>query len=281
MTSVSVIAIGDQHFKCDNMEEVDKFIEKIEELALEKNPDFIVLLGDLLHTHEKIHCSPLNKAYEFIDKMRKISKTYILVGNHDMCNNSQFLTENHWLNGLKDWTNVTIVDKVVYEEIDGLKFVFAPYVYTGRFEEALNTIGDTWKDVDCIFAHQEFYGCKMGCFDSVDGDKWLETYPQVISGHIHLNQKLQNNIYYPGSAMQNAFGESEKNIIPYLNFTNGISKYGLEEIDLSLPRKYIVYFDNIDKVEEYNEPSNDDKVKLSISGSLDEFKIFKKNKDGI
>ena len=85
MNKLEILAVGDQHFKTDNIEEVDIFISKITELALSKNPNIIILLGDLLHTHEKIHCSPLNKAYEFIDKMRKIAKTYILVGNHDMC----------------------------------------------------------------------------------------------------------------------------------------------------------------------------------------------------
>ena len=274
---VKVIAIGDQHFKCDNMEDVNIFIEKIEKLVIEKQPDFIVLLGDLLHTHEKIHCSPLNKAYEFIDKMRKVSHTYVLVGNHDMENNQIFLEEKHWLNGMKDWKNVTVVDRVITSNVKGLDFVFLPYVFPGRFEEALNTIGNKWITSDCIFAHQEFYGCKMGCFNSEDGDKWLEIYPDVISGHIHLNQKLQNNIYYPGSAMQNAFGESNKNIIPYLIFEKN-SKYLLEEIDLGLPRKYIVYIDSVDKIEEIKEPSENDKVKISISGSMDEFKSFKKTK---
>ena len=429
MNKLEILAVGDQHFKTDNIEEVDIFISKITELALSKNPNIIILLGDLLHTHEKIHCSPLNKAYEFIDKMRKIAKTYILVGNHDMCfgfntpilmydttvrmiqdirvgdivlgddynprivshitsgesemylveqsigddyivnenhtlclvdnatlnivditvrdyiqlhddikrslsgyksykskesisriyntvfvsnigiqkyygfstnenhkfllpdctvvhncNNSQFLTENHWLNGLKAWDNVSIIDKVVKENINGFDLTFVPYVYPGRFVEALNSLGDdSWKNCDCIFAHQEFYGCKMGSIISEEGDKWLETYPQVVSGHIHTNHKVQNNIYYPGSAMQNAFGDKGKNIIPYLQFVKK-GEYILDEIDLGLSRKYIVYFDNIKEVEDYvikedkDEDKVEDKVKISISGSMEEFKVFKKTK---
>ena len=41
--------------------------------------------------------------------------------------------------------------------------------------------------------------------------------PFILSGHIHSNQKLQRNIYYPGSSMQHAFGESDRNIIAFVN----------------------------------------------------------------
>ena len=99
--TVKVLFIGDPHFKIDNIPEVEVFINKVTELTENKKPDFIVIAGDLLHTHERLHTIALNKAYDFIDKMRTISPTYVLVGNHDMCNNSQFLTENHWMNGLK------------------------------------------------------------------------------------------------------------------------------------------------------------------------------------
>jgi len=350
----TVLAIGDQHFQESNMVEVEMFINKIEALAKSKQPDIIVCLGDLLHTHERLYSDALNKACEFVDRMRSITKTYVLVGNHDMCfgkdtlflssdgenvikvqdikvgnmllgidktprkvlritsginqmykviqkyaisyivsknhylslmlsdmysksneiidisvesylnspiknklcgfkvsngliiktpiiihkiptdnyygfsvdkdrrilledgtvvhncNNQQFLTDNHWLNCLKKWKNVVIVDRPVTETIDDELFVFCPYVFPGRFTEALNTLDIDWKNASGIFAHQEFAGCKMGAIVSVEGDKWPVDNPYVISGHIHSKQIIQENIYYTGSAMQHAFGESEK-----------------------------------------------------------------------
>jgi DNA repair exonuclease SbcCD nuclease subunit len=269
---LKVIVIGDQHFKIDNVEEIDIFIEKITILITENKPDFIVLLGDLLDTHERIHAVPLNRAYKFIDNMRKISKTYILVGNHDMSDNQQFMSENHWLNALKEWNNVVIVDKIFYEIIDDMKFIFCPYVYVGRFEEALNLLDTDWKDTKCIFAHQEFYGCKMGAFNSIDGDKWELNYPQVISGHIHLNQKPQDNIYYPGSSLSVAFGESATNIVSEITFSEDII---INEIDLNMPKKKIIYIDS-EKADDIIIPDSDDKIKLSISGEYEDFKSFKK-----
>lgn len=266
-----VLCIGDPHFRVDNIMEIDQFISKLIPLISEKNPDFIVVLGDLLHTHERLHTIALNKAYEFINKLRAYAKTFVLVGNHDYIQNQQFLTENHWMNGMKEWENVTIVDTVVAYE----NFVFCPYVPPGRFEEALNTnqLCD-WQKSTCIFAHQEFYGCKMGAIISVEGDKWDENLPFIVSGHIHSKQMPQSNIYYTGSAMQHAFGESEQNIIPIFNF-NKDGTYTLEEIDLELKRKKIVYM-TMDSIESFSQSRCSDELKIMLSGNYDEFKAFKK-----
>ena len=273
---MKVITVGDPHFRVDNIPEVDMFIEKMEALAREESPDIIIILGDVLHTHERIHTIPLNKAYEFIQKMSLIAKTYVLVGNHDYIQNQQFLTENHWMNGMKSWENVCIVDKVVHVPFGNYNFVLCPYVPNGRFEEALNTLETfDWKQSNCIFGHQEFYGCKMGAIVSVEGDKWDLTYPQVVSGHIHSRQKIQDNVYYPGSALQHAFGESDKNIIAVLTFQPTGSSYCLKEHDLSLPRKKIMYMD-IDHVDTFKIPQTEDDIKLTLKGSFEEFKAFKK-----
>jgi len=282
-SKVKVIAIGDQHFQVSNIPEVDLFIEKITELAMSFEPDFIVLLGDLLHEHERINTVPLNRAYNLINNLRQVSKVYTLVGNHDMQNNSVFLTDSHWLNALKEWDNVVVVDTVIEEVINEVTFIFSPYVFAGRFYEALNTIGDSWKEAACIFAHQEFFGCKMGAFNSIDGDKWELEYPNVISGHIHLNQKPQKNIYYPGSSLPVAFGETSKNIIACVTFTNENNEYELEEVELELPKKHIIYtnIEDIEKViipEKEDETKIHDKIKVSISGVYEDFKSFKKTK---
>jgi DNA repair exonuclease SbcCD nuclease subunit len=273
----SFIVIGDPHFQVTNIPEVNMFIARLLDLIVEKDPDYIICLGDLLHTHERLHTTALNKAYEFIDKIRAIKPVYVLVGNHDMTNNQQFLTQNHWMNGMKEWDNVTIVDTVVPLEVDDKLFLFCPYVPNGRFVEALDTYEGDWTDASCIFAHQEFHGCKMGAITSIDGDKWKESYPHVISGHIHSKQKIQENVYYTGSAMQHAFGESTKNIIAYVEFDND-TDYSLDEVDLNLPRKRIVYKE-VEDMEEYEPPAESkDKIKVTITGNYEQFKAFKKTK---
>ena len=272
---IKVLFIGDPHIQVSNLPEVELFLERLLKLVRANKPNLIVIAGDLLHTHERLHTLALNKAYEMVDMLRKIAPTYVLVGNHDLCNNQQFLTSNHWMNGMKEWENTIIVDKVEVLNIGEAKFVFAPYVPPGMFLKALNTIGNEWQNASCIFAHQEFAGCKMGAIISETGDKWSEELPLVVSGHIHSRQKIQKNIYYSGSAMQHAFGESEKNIIPILTFSG--SDYNLEEIDLELPRKKIVYMD-VENISDYKQKQTKDKVKLTVSGTYEEFKAVKKTK---
>jgi DNA repair exonuclease SbcCD nuclease subunit len=273
--TVEVLCIGDPHFQVDNIPEVDLFTEKILSLANEKQPKIIVILGDTLHTHERLHTIPFNKANDLIYKLSTVALTYVLVGNHDYISNQQFLTTNHWLSGIKEWKNVVVVDQVITESLYGVKFTFVPYVPPGRFEEALNTTGEGWRDSSCIFAHQEFAGCKMGAITSIEGDKWNINYPHIVSGHIHSRQSPQANIYYPGSAMQNAFGESEKNIIAYL--TCNEKGYNLEEINLQLPRKKILYMD-VEDIDEYTVKDTADKLKLTLNGNYDQFKALKKTK---
>ena len=275
---VKVIFIGDQHFKTNNIEEVDIFIKKITKLTKDSKPDFIVLAGDLLDRHEKLHTIPLNKASNFINNMRLIAPTFVLVGNHDFIGNQEFLTENHWLNPFKYWDNVTIVDKTILHQIDKFRFIFVPYVYPGRFMEALNSFDEgreLWKTANCIFAHQEFRGCKMGCFISEIGDVWSEDSPHVISGHIHINQRPQSNIYYPGSALQESSSTGERTIIPILTFDH--EGYETEEINLKLPKKYTIYIEDISKFEDFDKNSLNlkDKITISISGNIDEFKTLK------
>lgn len=221
-----------------------------------------------------------------ITRLPEISKYYgievdgnrrYLLGDRTVTHNcnQQFLEEEHALNALKDWENVTIVDKVITRVINGAILVFVPYVPPGRFVEALNTIGDMWKTADCIFSHQEFFNCKMGAVESTIGDKWPLTNGFVISGHIHLKQWPQKNIYYCGSSTQAAFGENENKVIPLLTISNG-DPVDIKEFDLGLPKKKIVYLE-VENLDTYTPPKNSkDNIKVTVSGSYDEFKALKK-----
>jgi DNA repair exonuclease SbcCD nuclease subunit len=270
--SLKVFYIGDPHFQINNLPEVELLLEQVTQIAKDENPDIIVIAGDILHTHERIHTTVLNKAYELIKRLRNITKTYVLVGNHDYISNSQFLTNNHWMNSFKEWDNVVIVDKVINDVIKGINVVFTPYVYPGRFIEALDTVGG-WIESNCIFAHQEFSGCKMGAIVSTIGDNWPLNYPDVISGHIHSKQSPQPNIFYPGTPMQHAFGESDGNIV--CMFVIDKTGYKTTEIRLDLPVKKIVYMD-VEDIDNFVPPNTTDKIRVTLNGNYEQFKSIKK-----
>lgn len=416
--NVTCLAIGDPHFQVNNVPDAQDLIKKVNHMVEQLNPTFVVILGDLLHTHEKIHVTPFNLATKLIKSLSEKVQVFLIIGNHDYCfaknvpilmwdgstkmsqdirvgdklvgddfmpttvvrlirgisklfhvnqiggtsytvtgnhklclkwkdytdtidisvadyfklsitdreqlygyrlldnelvltnvsitegnvdkyygwelsenhrfllsdstvthncNNQQFLTSNHPFNSFKTMENVTVCDKVILKYIFGHKFVFCPYVPPERFEEALDTLetkGKTWDDATCIFAHQEFYGCRFNPIKtSIDGDIWPENYPMVISGHIHDEQLLQPNIYYTGSSMQHAFGEASNKTVAFVTFAD---KIHIQQIDPEMRKRKIVY----KKVQDVDRfvPENNVYTKLVIKGSPGDLKTYRKSK---
>lgn len=276
-----ILFIGDVHIKFNNLKEVEILENKI--IELKENITFVVIAGDVLDTHEKINTQLLNKAYNFIQTCRRKAPVYVLVGNHDYINNQQFLTSNHWMNGLKEWDNIYIVDKPTY--YDKGKYLFMPYVPVGRFIEALGVSEEVngpnfdWKKCICIFAHQEMKNCKMGPIQSIEGDEWDLDWPMLISGHIHERQCVQKNILYPGSVINHSFGNDNQGLSLISFSDRGGKNFELSElkIDIGLEKKSIIYeqLDSIEKVKLNQITKNN---KLSLEGEMKDIAAFKKTK---
>lgn len=277
MTTAYVI--GDPHFRNGVLKEGEEFLRRCVAKAKQCEPTFIVCLGDILHTHETTHSQSYNLAVRFIQSLSDIAPTYLLIGNHDYINNQQFLTDAHFFNPLKGQPNITIVDTPTYASYGDQSFVFVPYVPPGRFIEALNRIteqGEAWDVCDAIFAHQEFLGCKMGAIQSLQGDEYDESYPPVISGHIHDAQEL-GNIYYPGSAIQHAYGESPDKRVWLVTFgTDDPPYFDIKKFNLGMKGKKMVYM-SLDDVETFDfDVLKKYHVKLSLKGTTEGFKVFRR-----
>lgn len=255
-----VLVVCDVHIKHTNAKDVENLMEKIKSLSF----DIAIVAGDVLDSHEKVDTQLMNRAYTFIRMIRDKALTFVLVGNHDYINNQQFLTDAHWMNGMKEWQNVHIIDK----PLRWSSFVLVPYVYPGRFLEALSYV--EWKDSTCIFAHQEFKGCKMGAFKSSIGDEWDETSPLVISGHIHERQKPQSNIIYPGSAILHAFGYNDAGISIF-TFQDG--HFECEEyISLKAEDKKTIYVKIGDAIKSRDLKATN---RFCVSGSAADIALYK------
>lgn len=202
------LVVGDPHFKPKNVSDVEVAIRESLRICRQVKPDFVVLLGDILDTHEVVYTQAYRRACLWIEMLSRLAPVYVLMGNHDYINQTQFLTDEHIFGALKFWPNVTIVDHVMATTIGNQLFVFTPYVEPGRLGDALATLTHVdWTLAHTLFAHQEFRGVKMGHITSVEGDDWDATWPNVITGHIHETQIIEPKIYYPGSMMQHAQGD--------------------------------------------------------------------------
>lgn len=272
---VTVVSVGDPHFKVSNVRETTLMVEAIVNFARSKSPTFIVVMGDVLDRHESIHVSPLTRAINFLSQLRAIAPTYVLIGNHDLKNNRQFLSDEHPFTALKYWDNMYIVDKTIKLDIRGQTFTFVPYVPPGRLEEALDIIPrEEWMRSSDIYAHQEIKGAKMGAIVSTEGDEWPLTYPHVTSGHIHDYQEPQPNVIYVGTPIQHAFGDRHDKTISYFTYYPD-KTFDHERIDLRLPRKRIIRL-TCDEVSGYVPQDNSD-LKIIISGTAGEIKAIMKH----
>ena len=246
----SILLIGDPHFKVSNPLESQQLHDEVIRIIKERNDeiDFIVVLGDILDTHEKVHIQPLCRSINFLRIISQLKKTYVLIGNHDRINNNVYLTEQHAFLSLKNQSDDLII---VDETVSDGRFCFVPYVPNGRFIEAT---GDHFDGKDCFFAHQEFKGCKMGGIISENGDEWDENFPPVFSGHIHDYQQPQKNIIYTGTPFQHSFGDEEDKGIFLLKFENP-RNWDLEKIELNIVKKKYISM-NISEFEDYQIPRN-------------------------
>lgn len=270
MTATKIVCIGDPHFKVSNRTDMKIFMQECYSTVEKNKPDFIIVMGDVLDRHENIHVHALMDASQFLIQLSKFAKTYVLIGNHDRPNNSNFLTDEHPFTALKEISQLTIVDHVIK---DG-EWCFVPYVPPGRFHEALGDV--KLDDITCIFAHQEFKGSKYKNIVSTIGDVWPEDFPLVISGHIHTYQWPQDNIVYVGAPMQHNFGDSDDCSVSMFTFTD--DSIDEERIYLNIPKKRIVKLSH-DEVKDWL--SSDQKfngyTKLVISGPHDQLQTLSKS----
>lgn len=274
--SLRVLCLGDSHFQVSNTVEVDVYLSKLRTF-LETHTDqidIIVAMGDILHTHSRLHVVPLNKATEYFKLLTSFKPTYAIVGNHDSNCNSIFLTPDHWMNFLKYWPNMTVVDTVQIQNIKDCKIVLCPYVPDGRFIEALDTKKGQWEDANLILSHITIKGANMGNSFAEHADEWKSEYPFLISGHIHLSQQLAPNMYYTGSILQVAVDESPNKHIVIATVSSESKSVQIKEIDLQLPRREIIYV-NLEDINDFKVPFTPNvKYTLYIQGDKEDFRAF-------
>ena len=279
---VLIVVVGDMHLKKDEPTRADLVISKITEQITKIKPDIVVLLGDILDTHEKIDMKTQNRAGKFIKHIAAMDIAVIVViGNHERPDGTTFLTEDSSFYLLKGFKNIHIADRVLNlkwnvgdeKNPKHLRFIFAPYVPAGSFHEALDTLEEKvmeeGKRPAAIFCHQEFKGAKMGGYESKTGDEWPKSNPLIISGHIHTSQVVNGNIVYPGTPYQQSYNDDSEKGILVCNF--GInSSPDIKFLKLDIRKKISITL-KPSEVDNFVPPPNCD-LQVDIVGSSAEIK---------
>lgn len=276
---VKILCLGDLHITLKNPQEIRNYFKNLSSYLETHKVDLIVVLGDTLDTHNRLYTTCLMLAIDYINLLLSFAPVYILVGNHDMVDETSFLSADHWLTCFKDlekFKPLTIVDNIIIQQHSTYKLVFCPYVPDGRFIEALNTKKGQWENATCIFSHVTIKNAKMNSITAQHADEWNPSYPLLISGHIHESQWIGHNMYYTGSIMQVAINEPDNKHIALLQLTQH-KQPCINEIYLAIPKKKIIKLD-IASIDTFNLPTETNtKYSIYIHGNPEQFHTFTKS----
>jgi len=218
--NMNILVVGDIHIKPSNHKDIHKLHDLICKVIETSKIGMVVLLGDTLDRFNDIKCTSQCLALDMIKAYASKVPTFVLIGNHDRINNKDNCSD---ISPFKAWSlfppkNIYVVDKpYVYD-----KYLFMPYVPNGKFNDTIKDKGLDPKSFKLVFAHQEFQGCEYNHITSKDGDTWDPAYPLVISGHIHKKQRVGDNIYYTGSALQHSIDEDTEKYLHIFSVANSI-----------------------------------------------------------
>lgn len=240
--SLRVLTIGDLHVKVANIEESLLLSSILCSIAEAEEPDLIVVLGDTLHDFSLIHTQAQEVAVNMIHALTTIANVILLIGNHDIPTNTQFMSSTHGFTALKFHPHVKVVDtKCLCSRVNGIRIACVPYAPPGRFMDALQTNSSfSLERIDVIFAHQQFKGCLDPNYTSM-GDEWNKNYPYVISGHIHKSMMIGKNINYVGTPRQTDFGDVDViktvSLFTFCKNSEGVLDIQEKKIVIPLPPK--------------------------------------------
>lgn len=162
---------------------------------------------------------------EFAQSIREACRAcdlhcWITIGNHDSVRRLMLF---------KDFLKpeIDIIEDVATVEYDGVKMCLLsfvkPVLAEMRFNKAFDSYSDAFnayladvsdKEHTTLVIHQSVENCTTGhseamtFFDDAVLLKDVAEYPLVLAAHIHKKQKVGDNVYYCGSLLPYAFGDS-------------------------------------------------------------------------
>lgn len=164
---------------------IKEIIQHVKEHAIET----VIFCGDWNHVRVSTENNVLNVSYKLMSALAKHTKTYCILGNHDI-----YMKNSVDVNSLvifKDIQNVQIVDQVFPVSINGNLSLFVPW------------LGD-------LSAQQkEFYDMMFGHFD-VSHQYLIKSYIEDHSQNNRVSDKVANELSHDdllkssGSSSQNA-----------------------------------------------------------------------------
>jgi len=161
----------------------------------------IIIPGDIFHDRNDIAVNTLHVVTDIFDVLRDFN-IIITVGNHDA-----YYRDNSTVNSvsiLRGWSNITVVDSLIVETLQGKKIAFCPW------GQDINEV----PKCDLIVGHFEINSFKMNsykvCTNGLKSSDLTDRAPLTITGHFHHREERkykEGTILYVGAPYQQDWGD--------------------------------------------------------------------------
>lgn len=266
---MSVLVIGDLHYRKNNKMTTDIVERDILNIITQRNPMFIVILGDTFNDHNKLWLPCYMRVCKFFDAIASLGKhIFLLIGNHDREDNKVYMTDEHFFYGHKYNTNITVIDRNFVYELQRsndrpLRICFVPYVPPNKLNDSFIDSNIDPTTIDIFFGHVDIHNSKTEKLAKASWPEWPSNYGLMISGHVHDKEIVSNNFIYVGTPYQSNFGECQSKGVYLMDIF--AQNFPMERIPLSVPvkKKVTVHYTQLETL--ILEPNVE--IKLEITGS--------------
>lgn len=226
--------ISDIHFGVRNNSET--YLDIMEQFFLETLPSVLKehkikdlrILGDVVEYRNTVNIRTLNTVlniFRWYSVELPNVKIKILTGNHDIYYHNRL--DISFLETLREFNNVQIIDKVTEETINGKKVITYPWLIEGSEADIkFKSVQKSNEKYDLCLGHFEINGFEMQrgveCSEGVERGSF-KNYNRVFTGHFHIrNTSNDGKITYLGCPYQMDWGDygNEKGIHIYDLETN-------------------------------------------------------------
>lgn len=219
---IKIAHLADIHIPNDPNEHV-KFRIQFEKLYDELNkikPDKIVLVGDTLDAFIQTTLEAETLAAEFLNKISKITNNVVAtIGNHEI--RKKDLKRKSSIGSIIEMIHndkITLFDKSGFFEDKDEDIIWVNYSHLQKDIIPWKDIKHTKNESKTYIGlfHDPINGCKLPNGQTMENTKLIKlndfkNNDLNLFGDIHLRQFLNKKTAYPGSLLQNTFGETVEN----------------------------------------------------------------------
>lgn len=223
------------------------------EQAKKHNTTWVAILGDLTVAKDRHSAKLVNRFCDGIEELTRHCRVIILKANHD------YVDEGSPFFRFIRHHGVVYVDKPYVWS----NYLFLPH--TRNWETAWEEwLSRGWNDYDIIFTHQTYDGAKAENGQTLRGipPSVFKGYKgQVISGDIHVPQRLSSRLLYVGAPYQIKFGDD---FVPRVLLVRNKGR-DLRDLTFKTIGRRVATIRNLSELSECDYPSGDQlKVKVRL-----------------